>query len=148
MSYKLKSSIINKPKKIEDHVKCCMNRDDEVALNFSSVPGSATGDFDMFDTAGAELQNTIFDGGFAGGDTVPFVMLPTSNVGVGIKVGPETFNETVGVADGTNVVELIGTAVDGDKVVGATGGLVGTLEPTIALQLGESKLAQMGVNDA
>ena len=117
-----------------------MRNDDDVAFNGTSVIGDETGELD----AGATLQNTMLEGGGA----VLFVIFPTTKDGVGSKDGPETFNGTVGVADGAKVVEFVGTVVDGGDVVVTTGGLVGTLEPTIALQFGESKLAQIGVNDA
>jgi hypothetical protein len=118
-------------------------------LNCASVSGDVTGELeDAFIVTGAALQNTILDGAVSGGSAVLLVTFPVSNVGDSINVGPETFNWTVGVADGTNDDEFTGAIIDGGNVAGTTGGLVGTLDPMIALQLGASKLAQMGVNDA
>ena len=143
--YMLKISISSTPTAIEDQDRCWMKHDADVVLNCTSVSGDVTGALDTFCTTGAAVQKVILDGGFVGGDAVPFVKFPTTNDGVGITVGPGTFNATVGAADGVKVVELTGKVVVGVNVVG---GLVGTVSPTIALQLGESKLAQMGVKDA
>jgi hypothetical protein len=122
-----------------------MKCDDDVALNCTSFTGDSTGEFVAVGFNGAAVGNTILDGALAGADAVPFVIFPTT--GAGINVGPETFNGTVGAVDGAKVVAFTGAVVVGGNVE-TTGGLVGTLEPTIALQLGESKLAQMGVKDA
>lgn len=115
--------------------------------------GDTAGDSVAFGTTGAALQNTILDGGFDGDDAVPFVTFPTTKAGVGINDGTETFNGEDGAAVGMKEVEFPGVAVVGVAVVGGEvgvgiGAVVGTTAPTIALQVGESKVAQMGVNDA
>lgn len=148
----LQNSIISIPTKIDDHVIYGMKSVDDVVLNCTSVTGAASGELETFGITGAALQNTILDGavawGVASGEAVPFVTFPPTEVGVIINVGPGTFNGAVGATDGAKVVEFTGAIVAGATVDGSTGGLVGTSDPTMALQLGESKLAQMGVKEA
>jgi hypothetical protein len=153
----LKTSIINTPNKANDHVECWMNIDDDdddddddvvVVLNCTSSLGDAAGGSVVFGTAGVAVECTIWDGGLDGDDTVPFVTFPTTNAGVGINDGAETFNGIDGAAVGIKDVELLGVTMVGGAVDDAMGALVGTMAPTMALQLGESKLAQMGVKDA
>lgn len=142
------NSIISTPSKTYDHVENWINSDDDVVLNCTSSMGDTAGDSVAFGTTGAALQNTILDGGFDGDDAVPFVTFPTTKAGVGINDGTETFNGEDGAAVGMKEVEFPGVAVVGGEVGVGIGAVVGTTAPTIALQVGESKVAQMGVNDA
>ena len=126
-----------------------MNMDEDVVLNWFSCLGDSTGKSVTFGTAGAAVQNTMFDGALDGDDAVPLVTFPTTNAGVGINDGTETFKGKDGAVVGIKVVELPGVVVVGGDDVGVgIGAIVGTMSPTIALQFGESKVAQIGVNVA